>query len=723
MSSRERTYDFVVFSDDWGRHPSSSQHLFKRIMKEHRVLWVNTIGLRAPKADRFTFFRGFEKIREWMRPLREVTPNLHVLSPIMLPIFGDGVFSKWNRRITARQIRRTLKKLGMRRPIIWATVPTAVEYLGRLGESCVIYNVTDDYSLWPGGNSEKIRQADCDLSMGADLIFACSESLVESHRSLNERTYLLPHAVDFEHFSLPADEPTSIKSLGHPRACFFGLIYEKIDFPLLRELALALPNLQIVMIGPVKTDVSLLTLPNVHFLGPIAYETLPAYLQAMDLFIVPYVPDEEILKSGPLKIRECLAVGKPTVVRALPDLESYRKAITLYDRREDFVPAVQKIINSSSLASPELMRDCVRFETWDARVETIMKQISDWYALPEDDVIISDSAFNWVDYLAGQAQATLFHDPRWGGVMELSYGNRAFYLTAVRDKKIVGVLQLVEQRSYIFGSHLTSLPYFDAAGILADDEQARRSILASAGRIRKDRRVRWLELRQTEAISKSLPVRTDKVTMHLNLPDDAERLWNTLDAKVRNQIRKAKSSAFEVAVGGGELLDEFYAVYVRNMRDLGSPPHHRRFFKNILDAFASETKLFVIRSKSTPIAGSLVLIDCKTIRLPWAASDWRYRKECPNMLLYWSMLEYGCSHGMKVFDFGRSSRGSGTWKFKQQWGAYEVPLYWQYLLRPNEKIPDVRPDRGKFSGMIATWKRLPVCAARMIGPLIIRKLS
>jgi FemAB-related protein (PEP-CTERM system-associated) len=721
--SAERPYDFVVFSDDWGRHPSSSQHLFKRLIHDHRVLWVNTIGLRSPKADRFTLFRGFEIFREWLKPLKEVTPNLHVFSPIMLPIFGNGFLAKWNRRLTSAHIRRTLKKLGMRRPVIWATVPTAVEFSGRLGESCTIYNLTDDYSLWPGANAEKIRQADRELSLRADFLLACSDSLVKSHQSFNEQTVFFPHAVDFDHFVSPLAEPASLTMLPHPRACFFGLIYEKIDLALLRELAMARPNLQLVMIGPVKTDVSSLSLPNVHFLGPVPYETLPAYLQAMDVLVIPYMPDEEKQVCGPLKIRECLATGKPVVARAIPDLETYRDIIHLYDGRDNFIPAVEKALENIPPNLSAEMRRRVKSETWESRADTVLNLLASWTARPEDDVIISDRAQNWNEYLSQNPRATIFHDPRWGRVMESAYGNRPFYLTALRNEKIVGVLQLVEQRSVLFGSHLTSLPYFDAAGILADDPQALRSILASADRVRKDRRTRWVELRQTETISKSLPTRTDKISMHLDLPTHAETLWTALDAKVRNQIRKAKSAGFEVTSGGSELLDEFYRVYVRNMRDLGSPPHHIRFFKNILDVFATETKIFIVRANSVPIACSFVIIDHNIIRLPWAASDWRYRRDCPNMLLYWSMLEWSSSNGIKLFDFGRSTRDGGTWRFKKQWGAHEVSLFWQYLLSPDESFPELRPDSGKFRLMIDLWKKLPVGVAEKAGPLIIRKLS
>lgn len=372
--SEARRYDFVVFSDDWGRHVSSCQHLFSRIGREHRVLWVNTIGLRAPKTDGFTFFRGVEKIRSWMKPVREVSRDFWVLSPVMLPVFGEGWVAGVNRAMVVRAIRGAMRKMGMGRPILWTTVPTAMDYVGELDESAVVYYVTDDYHLWPGGNAGKIIRADRALTQKADLIFACSGSLEKSHRDGRARTVLLPHAVDFDHFSTERPEPAELERIPRPRACFFGLIYEKIDLESLRELATSRPGIQVVMIGPVGADVSRLEgLSNVHFLGAKPYAELPAYLQAMDCFVVPYVPDEEIKASGPLKIRECLAVGKPVVVRALPDLEMLGDVVELYREREEFVSAVDRAMGDDRVGE---RRERVKGETWESRVATIMRELA-----------------------------------------------------------------------------------------------------------------------------------------------------------------------------------------------------------------------------------------------------------------------------------------------------------------------------------------------------------
>ncbi len=282
---------------------------------------------------------------------------------------------------------------------------------------------------------------------------------------------------------------------------------------------------------------------------------------------------------------------------------------------------------------------------------------------------------------------------------------------------------LVAQKSVLFGSHLCSVPYFDAVGILAKDTETRDGLLAEADRVRQQRKAAYVELRQLERFGQAVPVRTDKVTMWLDLPSEAEALWKGFKAQVRNQIRKAEKAGLTAEQGSEEFLSEFYRVYCRNMRDLGSPQHCRRFFGEILRTFGEAVRLFVVRQGKRAVAASLTLRDDSGHHVPWAGNDWRVRRDCPNMLLYWSMLKEACKSGAKRFDFGRSTREEGTYRFKKQWGAEEVPLYWNYLIPEGESIPKLRPDSSKYRFMVACWKRLPLWMARALGPRIIAKLS
>jgi len=345
-------------------------------------------------------------------------------------------------------------------------------------------------------------------------------------------------------------------------------------------------------------------------------------------------------------------------------------------------------------------------------------------SLPQNyDVNISIQIPHWQEFLAQYPLGTIYHDPRWGQVMRLAYDNHPFYLTARRHGKITGILQLVAQKSLLFGSHLCSLPYFDASGILAQDDLAMQALTFTARDLIKEQHVQWLELRHLQPTTEAIPYRCDKVTMHLTLPESQEELWLRLKPKVRNQLRKAQRISLQVVQGAAELINEFYTVYARNMRDLGSPPHSRRFFQLIFQYFPEESRIYSVRLHGKAIAAGFSLRDRDALRVPWAANDWRFKSSNANMLLYWSMLTDGCQATTKYFDFGRSSRNSGTYNFKKQWGAEEVPLFWHFLLAEGQKMPDLTTDSNKYRYLVACWKKLPVWAARCLGPRIIRKLS
>jgi FemAB-related protein (PEP-CTERM system-associated) len=338
-------------------------------------------------------------------------------------------------------------------------------------------------------------------------------------------------------------------------------------------------------------------------------------------------------------------------------------------------------------------------------------------------VAVSSEPPDWTDYLARHPDTTLLHDPRWGVVMREAYGNAPFYLTVKRGERSVGLLQLVLQRSLLFGTHLSSLPYFDASGIVADDPAAAAALLGEADALRTQTRSEWVELRHTDPLPGNLARREDKVTLRLPLPDDPDALWKALKSKVRSQVRKPEKEGLTLHGPGEATLEEFHAVYVRTMRDLGSPPHGRRFFEIVRARFGDAVRLFAVRRDGVPMAASLTLTDAKAMRVPWAAADWRFRKLGANMLLYWGMLKDGCERGAPCFDFGRSTEGSGTHRFKKQWGAEDVGLCWQYVLPEGGDAPALDPESPKYRFLTACWRKLPLPVARLVGPRLIAKVS
>ena len=317
--------------------------------------------------------------------------------------------------------------------------------------------------------------------------------------------------------------------------------------------------------------------------------------------------------------------------------------------------------------------------------------------------------------------APLSRHPRWMLVLEQGL-QQTPYLLEVRDgERTTGWLPLVYVRSLLFGRYLVSLPYLNSNGVLAADDTVGRLLIDGAVRLADELKVRHLELRHERAVEHpALTGRlTSKVHMRLPLPDFPGPLWESFPAKVRNQVRKGEKSGLAVAWGGLELLEDFYAVFSHNMRDLGTPVYGRRLFTAILKQFPNEAELCVVRAEKTPVAAALLLHGRGVTEVPSASSLRAYNSTCANMLMYWNLLERAIQRGQAVFDFGRSTLDGGTYQFKKQWGAVPEPAVWQYYPRCGE-TGDLRPDNPRYQRLIHLWQRLPLRLTRWLGPLIVR---
>lgn len=316
----------------------------------------------------------------------------------------------------------------------------------------------------------------------------------------------------------------------------------------------------------------------------------------------------------------------------------------------------------------------------------------------------------------------LFHRPQWERVFGV-YGLPYQRATVQRGGRIVGALPLVCQKSPVFGRQLVSLPWFDAAGIAAEDAAARRELIERALETAEVFGAKVVQLRQSERLDLSPHERTDKVVQRLRLEADSETLWNRFKASVRNQVRKAEKSGLAADRGGGRLLDEFFTVYSRNMRDLGSPSHSRRFFEAVLQAFPDESRIYVVRHGEKAVGGGLTLADGATLEIPWASSLREYNGHCVNHAMYWRILEDACREGFEWFSFGRSTAGSGAYRYKKQWGTEEVTLHWYFLCRREEDAAAAAvPPQEKFRTASRLWQKLPLWLSRPLGPKLIARL-
>jgi FemAB-related protein (PEP-CTERM system-associated) len=256
--------------------------------------------------------------------------------------------------------------------------------------------------------------------------------------------------------------------------------------------------------------------------------------------------------------------------------------------------------------------------------------------------------------------------------------------------------------------------------VLGRTSTACEQVLDHASRIARDRGLQFVLLRHQRQLFPGLPSRTHKVTMLLPLKADPETMWNGLDRKVRNQIRKGEKSGLALATGGVELLEDFYAVFARNMRDLGTPVYGKTLFEAILREFPRDARLHLVRLDGQTIAGALSYAYGDIIEVPSASSLREHRSLCPNHAMYWDIMKQASAEGRRVFDFGRSTPNDGTYHFKEQWGAKPEPLCWEYAMLNGAPVPLEDRHGAKFQTSIELWKRLPLALAMRIGPRIAR---
>jgi glycosyltransferase involved in cell wall biosynthesis len=361
----------MVFADDWGRHPSSCQHLVRRLVKDYRILWINSVGTRQVRADRLTLRRGMQKVRNWLQGLVKLSEHMWVLDLPMLPAMGSQALRGINRLLAASRLRQVLRRLDMARPVVLTTLPYMAWLIRDLPRSSLVYYCTDDYSHWPQADRETLQQADRDMSSQADLILAASRALLIAHERTGRCQYF-PHGVDMAHFARaqePASIPAGIEQLPRPRLGYFGLIYEKLDFALLTALARNYSQGSLVMIGPIAScPPDFKALANVHFLGAQQYQELPRFLAGLDVLLLPYLDDAMIRQSGPLKLRECLAAGKPTVSIDVPEVRLLEPHVRVAGNQGEFLVCVaQALQEPDSAATVQARQDAVAADTWEQR--------------------------------------------------------------------------------------------------------------------------------------------------------------------------------------------------------------------------------------------------------------------------------------------------------------------------------------------------------------------
>lgn len=361
------------------------------------------------------------------------------------------------------------------------------------------------------------------------------------------------------------------------------------------------------------------------------------------------------------------------------------------------------------------------------RREAQLQPRDDGLSFGGGDIVVTTAddsdRLDWNQFVDSQDDAEIYHRYEWRSLFEEVFANSCHYLIAKNNSGItLGVLPMVNLRSRLFGNFIVSVPCFNYCGSLGSTSEAHVALIAAASTLAAELGARHIELRHRDGVILDMPVRTDKVSMKLCLPSSSDVLWKQFSSKLRAQIRRPKKAGAVCEEGGLELLDDFYKVFSRNMRDLGTPVFPKTLFAKVFEMFPSKTRLFVVRLDGKAVAAGITIGYRKLLEIPSASALREYNRESVNMLLYWTILQHAIKEGYEEFDFGRTTVDSGTFKFKKQWGAEPQQLRWHYYLAKGVDIPQLNPSNPKFHLATRIWKRLPLPVANLLGPRIVRHL-
>lgn len=336
--------------------------------------------------------------------------------------------------------------------------------------------------------------------------------------------------------------------------------------------------------------------------------------------------------------------------------------------------------------------------------------------------LLASSEFSRWDIFINQHNTSGYHRSCWFNLIKKSFGHDTAILIAQDEQgNILGGLPLTFFSSKLFGQFAISIPYLNYGGVVSRYFNVAQQLIAYAQEVRAAKNLSHIEVRTMQAgfADNSLD---KKVSMVLKLPTSDEQLDKDLGAKVRAQYKKADEFEPNVKTGKLELLEDFYKVFSRNMRDLGTPVYSKKWFANILADANVKATLLVVYMNNQPVATGFLVGHGNMLEIPWASTIQSANAKNANMWMYRQILSFAIKEGYAFFDFGRSTLGAGTYKFKKQWGAVAYPHHWYYVLPNGEQKPELNPDNPKYKLIIFLWKLMPIWLTQLIGPQLIKHI-
>ena len=365
----------LCFASGYEAPPTSKHHVMHLLAERNSVLWVNYHASRRPTASSSDAMYILRKLGQVFGGMTHPRENLHVLTPLVLPLPGKAWAKSVNRVLLVRQINLALSAVRRGPLQIWSFAPDVAYLVDYFSPESVVYYCVDDFAHFSGYDADQVLRDEAALCAKADLVVTTSATLQEAKQSLNPNTMLVPHGVDYEHFARALAEdlpiPADVVGIPHPILGFFGLIRDWVDLDLLAEVARRRDDWHFVLLGDSAVDLSAYrAIPNMHFLGPKPYAELPAYCRQFDVGLIPFRINELTRAVNPIKLREYLAAGLGVVSTPMPEVRLFDRLIEIADSPDSFVSSVEKLL-SSAPAERRRRSDAMKTETWPAKAEAI----------------------------------------------------------------------------------------------------------------------------------------------------------------------------------------------------------------------------------------------------------------------------------------------------------------------------------------------------------------
>jgi FemAB-related protein (PEP-CTERM system-associated) len=322
-------------------------------------------------------------------------------------------------------------------------------------------------------------------------------------------------------------------------------------------------------------------------------------------------------------------------------------------------------------------------------------------------------------FVLSSSLGTCFHLSEWRTIVKKSLGHDSTCLASFRESRITGVFPFAHVRNPIFGDCLVSMPLAVYGGVCTEDEESWTCLHQAGAALAQQRKVKYLEMRNCELrFASDLPGRSLYVTFTQDLSPGPEKLLAGLPRDTRYMVRKSQKAGLRWTED--LTVDEFYEIYAHSVHRLGTPVFSKRLFSSIRDAFGAKCRLFGVRKGTQAVAGVLCLYFQDRVLPYYGGSLAKFNRDAPNNFMYWSLIEQSCAEGFRLFDFGRSKRGTGAFQFKSSWGMKVAELPYRYQLVRAAEVPHMSPVDQKFQLPVAAWKRMPFALTKIIGPQLIR---